>query len=188
MEEEDGNGTSTAIQELCLQEAKTTSRAIQTHMWDASQQRFQTVYTDVDGVDKFAHANTIQNLFPLLLEDLPEGNVTQIVQQLQDKTKFSARFSVPTVAMDDPQFCPTFDADLMWRGPVWGFTNWFLLEGLGLHKQWDVQSEILTSWVTLVQQSGIYEHYNPFTGEGYGAVGLGMSTLVCDWIFKYGWA
>ena len=23
------------------------------------------------------------------------------------------------VAMNDPQFCATFDADLMWRGPVW---------------------------------------------------------------------
>ncbi len=25
------------------------------------------------------------------------------------------------------QFCATFDADLMWRGPVWGFTNWLVM-------------------------------------------------------------
>ena len=49
------------------------------------------------------------------------------------------------------------------------------------------QERILTSWVALVDKSGIYEHYNPLTGEAYGAVGLGMSTLVCDWIYKYGW-
>ena len=49
------------------------------------------------------------------------------------------------------------------------------------------QERILTSWVSLVDKSGIYEHYNPLTGEAYGAVGLGMSTLVCDWIYKYGW-
>jgi hypothetical protein len=54
--------------------------------------------------------------------------------------------------------------------------------------------------VRLVRLSGIYEvqpchlcpapapphtrqqHYNPFTGVGYGARGLGMSTLVCDWL------
>lgn len=26
------------------------------------------------------------------------------------------------------------------------------------------------------------QHYNPLTGDGYGARGLGMSTLVCDWL------
>jgi hypothetical protein len=26
------------------------------------------------------------------------------------------------------------------------------------------------------------QHYNPLTGNGYGARGLGMSTLVCDWL------
>ena len=54
--------------------------------------------------------------------------------------------------------------------------------------------------VRLVRLSGIYEvhcnpcstqcaapnahtqHYNPDTGQGYGAKGLGMSTLVCDWL------
>jgi hypothetical protein len=41
--------------------------------------------------------------------------------------------------------------------------------------------------VSLVDKSGIYEHYNPLTGEPYGAIGLGMSTLVCDWIYRYGW-
>ena len=28
----------------------------------------------------------------------------------------------------DFQFCATFDADLMWRGPVWGFTNWLVCD------------------------------------------------------------
>jgi hypothetical protein len=75
----------------------------------------------------------------------------------------------------------------MWRGPVWGFTNWFLLDALGDRGESELQEEILTSWVRLAAKSGIYEHYNPITGEPYGAVGLGMSTLVCDWIVKFGW-
>ncbi len=37
------------------------------------------------------------------------------------------------MALDDSTFCATFDADLMWRGPVWGFTNWFVMEGLETH-------------------------------------------------------
>jgi len=73
----------------------------------------------------------------------------------------------------------------MWRGPVWGFTNWFILEGLGVHNKFDTQERILKKWIDLVELSGIYEHYNPLTGEAYGAIGVGMSTLVCDWIYRY---
>jgi hypothetical protein len=77
--------------------------------------------------------------------------------QIQSNRKFNSTFPLPTVAMDDPhvplplpphvsiplaptsratnstliaafQFCATFDADLMWRGPVWGFTNWLVTQ------------------------------------------------------------
>jgi hypothetical protein len=50
-----------------------------------------------------------------------------------------------------------------------------------------LQEAILNKWISLVQLSGIYEHYNPLSGEPYGPEGLGMSTLVCDWIYRYGW-
>jgi len=126
----------------CQNEATQSSQAIQTHMYDTAHSTYQTVYTDFDGTDKFSIANSVQNLFPLLLADLPAEHLTALVAQLSDPTKYAAPYSVPTVSMDDPQFCATFDADLMWRGPVWGFTNWFILEGLGLHKQLDVQVSI----------------------------------------------
>lgn len=125
--------------EYCQNEASQSSAAIQSKMFDAEHNTFQSVYTDFDGQDKFSAANTIQNLFPLLLSDLPSQQVEALVSQLTDTTKYAAPYSVPTVSMDDPQFCATFDADLMWRGPVWGFTNWFILEGLGLHDKLDVQ-------------------------------------------------
>lgn len=173
--------------DYCASEAKRSSAAIQSKMWSDEQQRFQSMYTDWDGLDKHSIANTVQNLFPLLLDDLPPDRVAAIVSELKDTNKFAAPYSIPTVAMDDPQFCADFDADLMWRGPVWGFTNWFLLEGLGLHDETTLQEEILRKWVALVDKSGIYEMYNPLTGEPYGPEGLGMSTLVCDWIYRYGW-
>jgi hypothetical protein len=53
--------------------------------------------------------------------------------QVRSSSKFNSTFALPTVALDDPKFCATFDADLMWRGPVWGFTNWFVMEGLQTH-------------------------------------------------------
>lgn len=172
----------------CFFEADRSSDAILSKMWSPEQGRFQTVYTDSDGVDKFSQANTVQNLFPLLLKNLPADKLRFIVQELSNDSKFFAPYSIPTVAMDDPQFCAEFsqDADLMWRGPVWGFTNWFLLEGLALHGQTELQQSILNKWIDLVGKSGIYEMYNPITGAPYGPEGLGMSTLVCDWIYKSG--
>jgi hypothetical protein len=29
--------------------------------------------------------------------------------------------------------------------------------------------------------------YDPITGAPYGQEGLGMSTLICDWLYRYGW-
>ncbi len=45
------------------------------------------------------------------------------------------------------QFCATFEADLMWRGPVWGFTNWLVMEALHTQGRDDVLRSVLDSWV-----------------------------------------
>jgi hypothetical protein len=123
----------------CMNEYHISLNAILTKMWNSKTNSFQTVYTDSDGRDKFSIANTIQNLFPLLFNDLPQDKLNIILTQLKDNTKFNSIYGIPTVAMDDPQFCPSYDADLMWRGPIWGFTNWFLLEGLGIHGEFALQ-------------------------------------------------
>ena len=171
----------------CIAQYKISRDAIINKMFISSQGHFNSLYIDNDGKEKNSVANTIQNLFPLLLYDLPANYVDIIVADLSNDKKFMSPYSIPTVAMDDPQFSATFDADLMWRGPVWGYTNWFVLEGLGLHNEMTLQKTILDSWIALVQKSGIYEHYNPIDGTPYGAVGLGMSTLVCDWIYRCGY-
>ena len=41
-------------------------------------------------------------------------------------------------------------------------------------------SHVLLREVAL--SNSLLQHYNPLTGDGYGARGLGMSTLVCDWL------
>jgi len=170
----------------CDAEYTTTREGIINKMWSKDQGHFQTLYVDSDGVEKFAVADTVQNLFPLLLKDLPSYYIDSIVSKLTDPDQFDAPMGVPTVSMSDPQFEPTFPVDLMWRGPVWGFTNWFVMEGLGIHGHDALQRQIFDKWLKVVQLSGIYEHYNPYTGAPYGTEGLGMSTLVCDWIYRYG--
>eukprot|EP00041_Stephanoeca_diplocostata_P017066 m.339465 g.339465 ORF g.339465 m.339465 type:complete len:61 (-) comp20584_c0_seq1:969-1151(-) len=52
-----------------------------------------------------------------------------------------------------------------------------------------------SSWVTCVRvcvatqavrQAGIWEMYNPINGSGMGVEGLGMSTLIVDWLYRHG--
>lgn len=129
----------TVTSDYCFQQSQLSSNAILEKMWISSQNQFNSLYVDSDGVEKVSIANTVQNLFPLLLDNLPASKKDMIVHQLKDPQKYNAPFSIPTVSMDDPQFSATFDVDLMWRGPVWGFTNWFLLEGLALHQEFDLQ-------------------------------------------------
>jgi hypothetical protein len=128
--------------ERCYEEMRKTSSAILDKMFIPAQGRFNTLYIDSDGQEKASVANTVQNLFPLLLRDLPAQHVDRIEAELRDENKFNGPFAVPTVALDDPQFSATFDVDLMWRGPVWGFTNWFVLEGLGVHHRLDTQVQL----------------------------------------------
>jgi hypothetical protein len=129
----------TTIAEECQKQYQLTEKAIITKMWNKEQGHYNSLYIDNDGIEKSSIANTVQNLFPLLLSDLPEDHLTVILSHLKDEQKFNSKYMIPTVAMDDPQFSATFDVDLMWRGPVWGFTNWFVMEGLGLHQQFDLQ-------------------------------------------------
>jgi hypothetical protein len=105
----------------------------------SSSGHYNSLFIDFDGIEKSSVANTVQNLFPLLLHDLPSEHLNVILSHLKDEKKFNAKYMIPTVAMDDPQFSAEFPVNLMWRGPVWGFTNWFLMEGLGLHGEYDLQ-------------------------------------------------
>ncbi len=44
--------------------------------------------------------------------------------------------------------------------------------------------EIGRKWLNQAMNKGIWEMWNPLTGEGYGVKELGMSTSVIDVMFK----
>jgi hypothetical protein len=50
----------------------------------------------------------------------------------------------------------------------------------------DDVNTIMDKWIAMVEKNGIWEHYNPDTGVGYGAEGLGMSCLIVDWMVRLG--
>ena len=45
---------------------------------------------------------------------------------------------------------------------------------------------LLEKWVSAYDKSGIYEMWEPLTGEAYGVEGLGMSTLIVDSLIEVG--
>ena len=135
---------------------------------------------------RFSRVLTASCLFPLLLESLPEGIATVLVEQLLlQPEKFWTEYPLPTVATSEP----TFLADpgdrrhpLIWRGSSWININWFVARGLRRHGYLDIASSIAEKSATLVERSGFREFFNPHTGEGQGATNFAWSTLIVDMI------
>lgn len=169
----------------CLERGLRVESAILSKMWSPSLNRFISLYKNAANEELVAPAETVQSLFPLLLTTLPAAQQQSIVNtQLLNPSKFWLKYPVPSTSADAPQFEPVFTVDLMWRGPTWAFPNWFILEGLTYHGFWTEARTLAQKWVNLVARSGVWEMYNPLTGDPYGAIGLGMSTLVVDWIHR----
>jgi glycogen debranching enzyme len=65
-----------------------------------------------------------------------------------------------------------------WRGPVWPHMNWLVAAGCeeaGLHA---LHNRIQTSTRKLLEKSGLYEYFNPQTGEGYGGDNFSWTAAV----------
>jgi glycogen debranching enzyme len=69
---------------------------------------------------------------------------------------------------------------VLWRGPSWIGTNWYIARGLRRHGRPDLAARIEDASLQLVERSGFREHYDAESGEGYGARGFAWSALVLD--------
>ena len=89
--------------------------------------------------------------------------------------------------MNEPSFAPgVVGTKLVWRGPVWMNTNWYISRGLRRHGQADLARHIEDRSAALVERSGFREYYNPLTGEGHGAVDFSWTALVVDMLARPG--
>ncbi len=125
--------------------------------------------------------NTFTSLMPLLLVDLEDAKVQRLIEHLENPDEYWAPYPVPTVAMTEPTFEPsTLDEVLLWRGPTWMNSNWYLARGLQRHGRGDMARLIADRSLELARASGFREYYNPYTKEGHGAPGFGWSTILID--------
>jgi glycogen debranching enzyme len=136
--------------------------------------------------DKRSEVKTVTSLFPLILDGFPKQEAQGLVRKhLTHGDEFWTPFPVPTVAVDEPSFEPSFQSPFrsgLWRGPAWVSTNWFLVHSLLRHGYADEAKHITARTRQLVEKHGFREFYHPYTGEGYGARGFGWSTLIIDMV------
>lgn len=160
--------------------ADRTVRGLVEKCWDEA----DGLFYDLGGLrEEKLRVNTITSLMPLILQDLPRAQVLRLVAQLEDPSKYAAPFPVPTVPLDAPTFRPdTVGGRLLWRGPAWLNTNWYLARGLRRHGFAARAKLIEDASAALVEQSGFREYYNPLTGEGHGAHDFSWTALALDLI------
>jgi glycogen debranching enzyme len=143
---------------------------------------FVTGYKDEKNKQCFHPVRTVQMLFPLLLDSISAQQVSTIISHLTDPKEFWTAYPVPSVSRAEAEYNPIQNTDLLWRGPTWGFTNWFVMEGLQKHGHTALVDQLMDRWIAMAEKGGVWENYNPETAVGYEAEGLGMSILIVDWM------
>ena len=127
--------------------------------------------------------NTVSSLMPLLLAETPAPVVERLVAHLTDEGEYAAPFPVPSVAMNEASYAPgTVGTKLVWRGPTWMNTNWYLARGLRRHGRPELARRIEDRSAALVEGAGFREYYHPATGEGNGARDFSWTGVVLDLI------
>ena len=130
---------------------------------------------------------TISSIFPLILEDMDPGVVRRLLNEhLLEPAEFWTRYPVPSVAVDEPSFDPSYRSQAVWRGPTWINTNWYLYWGLRQHGYGEIASELANRTFEMALRAGQHEFYNPLTGEGLGAPDFSWSSLVLDLLWGEG--
>lgn len=168
--------------------------------WDKDDEIFYTLFSKSE---QKAKVKTIASLIPLFLEKLPQEKVDLLLSKhLLDPQEFWTKFPVPTVSQDDTHYSPLEFPDykhnfgvqvvnkiylslyrelkMLWRGPTWVATNWFIVKGLRKHNQDKIANQIVAKMTDMIDKWGFREYYNPETGQGYRRQNFGWSTLIVD--------
>ena len=153
--------------------------------FDKDRKVFFDLYSKEEKVSKIL---TIKSLMPLIL-DIDKKYADRLVKEhLLNNDEFDLAYPVPTVARSEPSFLPAPPViarePIIWRGPTWINTNWYLVKGLQNHG-FDVEAKkLIERTLDLIKQSGFREFFNPYTGQGYGAHNFSWSTLVVDMVLQ----
>jgi len=166
-------------------EMRRRARRTATALVDKCYERDAGLFFDLAGAEEeMLRTNSISSLMPLLLPDLPAPIAATLIDHLEDPREYAAPFPVPSVAMNHPSFSAGPIGKLVWRGPSWMNTNWYLSRGLRRHGRADLAAVIEDRSARLVEDHGFREYYNPYTGEGAGAQDFSWTAIVVDMLAR----
>ena len=168
--------------------AQAVTATVLKEMWSEQ----DSVFYNTSGSEHRKNPVKIVNSFmPLVLKDIPKDIVKSLIQNtFNNPHEFNCNYPVPSVSLSHPTFDPNSSL-MLWRGPTWICTNWYLLKGLRrqLGEKPDlkqliepVYESLRDKTIDLVKQAGFREYYNPLNGSGGGAKQFGWSALVVDLI------
>ena len=180
--------------------AELSEKALLEKLWDEEDGIFYSIYSKKETKAK---VKTAASLIPLFLEKLPQDKLAILLSRhLLNPEEFWTNYPVPTVSRDDINYSPlefpeykhriggqiinkvylSFYKELkmLWRGPTWVATNWFIVKGLRKHGHDKIADQIVEKMIEMIDKWGFREYYNPETGQGYRRQNFGWSTLILD--------
>lgn len=162
--------------------AEKSEKSLLEKCWDEKDEIFYSLYSKSE---KFARVKTVASLLPLFLDGLKGEKLKKLVgKHLLNENEFWTTYPFPSVSKDEPYYephdTPLYKIKLLWRGPMWIATNWFVVKGLRKHGYDDIADTVVKKMSEMIKTHGFREYYNPETGEGYRRHNFGWSTLIVD--------
>lgn len=162
--------------------AKKSEDTLLAKCWHKEDKIFYSLYSKEE---KHAKIKTVASLVPLFLSGLKGPKLKALVEDhLLNPEEFWTSYPVPSVAANEPYYepndTPIHKMKLIWRGPTWINTNWFIVKGLRRHGYFKEAQHIVDQMQQMIKAHGFREYYNPETGTGYRREDFGWSTLIVD--------
>ena len=168
--------------QMYLDRAAHAQKSLDELCWDET----DGLYYDVNGkANTKLRVNTFSSLMPLLLRDLDPRKVERLMSHLLNPAEYWAEYPIPSTAMNHPTYRPnTVGGNLVWRGPTWINSNWYLARGLIRHGRIDLARHIANQSIACMKKSGVREYYNPHDATGWGAPDFSWSTILLDLVME----
>lgn len=159
------------IDEQLLAKFEKTTKSLDL-LWDSEKSQYfsRNYYTG-----KLIHEPSISSLMPLYAGIKDKEKLEIIVSSLEERELFASNFPVPSVPLDSQWFNETE----YWQGPSWINTNWLIIDGLRRAKYKHHYEALKETTLEMVDNSGIFEYYNPNNGHGQGIENFSWTAALC---------
>jgi glycogen debranching enzyme len=117
---------------------------------------------------------TIAGLMPLYAGTISKDRADKLVKILLNDHVYWLNHPVPSV----PRNVRGFDQNRYWQGPTWINTNWMIIDGLSRMGYEKEANALKSHTIELMREHGIWEYYNPMSGQGLGSADFSWSAAL----------